>query len=327
MTSTKSSSKKRVRSGEDESGPSSRTKKSSAYDAAFEQHLIDFGVHPDEYGGFEHTHEPKNSKEIHARLSRPRASLSPSRFTDKDFSSFRQKNRDAMTEAAVMSKAFLIIAGSANIPSQLNLQFSNLKDLTDGSISKAQPDFYDGSSPKDINPQVRKKLGPFIVPSTMAHAPCLPNFFAEGKGPNGGPAVCRNQALYDGVLGARGMHELRSYVDPEKAFDENAYTITSTYVPSGHLTLYTVHLTPSKDPKLAAEYHMTHLRSFSVTDIPESFRQGATALRNARDWAKEKRDELIAAANRLDSSTDRFVSSQSKDLDPVDSEASNDELS
>lgn len=123
------------------------------------------------------------------------------------------------------------------------------------------------------------------------------------------------------------MHKLRSYVDPEKLFDENAYTITSTYVPSGLLTLYSIHLTPSNDPKLAAEYRMIQLRSFAVTDIPESFRQGAAALRNARDWAKERRDELIAAVNMLDSSTDSFVSLQSKDLDLVDSETSDDELS
>lgn len=43
-----------------------------------------------------------------------------------------------------MSKAFPIITGTADIPSQENLPFTNLQDLTDGSITKAQPDFYDG---------------------------------------------------------------------------------------------------------------------------------------------------------------------------------------
>ena len=42
---------------------------------------------------------------------------------------------------------------------------------------------------------------------------------------------------------------------------------------------------------------MTQLRSFAMTDTPDTFRQGASALRNARDWAEEKRKELIAAAN------------------------------
>ncbi len=32
-----------------------------------------------------------------------------------------------------------------------------------------------------------------------------------------------------------------------------------------------------------------------MTDATDTFRQGAGALRNARDWAKEKREELITA--------------------------------
>ena len=118
-----------------------------------------------------------------------------------------------------MSKAFKIIAGTADIPSQENLLFRNLKHLTDGSITKAKPDYYDGSRPADLNKQIREELGPYIVPSTNTAAPCLPNFFTEGKGPNGSTAVCKRQALYDGALGARGIHELRSYVDPETAYD------------------------------------------------------------------------------------------------------------
>lgn len=42
---------------------------------------------------------------------------------------------------------------------------------------------------------------------------------------------------------------------------------------------------------------MNKLRGWLLTDTPESFRQGAGAFRNARDWAKEQRDRLIAAAN------------------------------
>lgn len=43
---------------------------------------------------------------------------------------------------------------------------------------------------------------------------------------------------------------------------------------------------------------MTQLGAFSTTDTnPETFRRGVGAFRNARDWAKEQRDRLIAAAN------------------------------
>lgn len=183
-----------------------------------------------------------------------------------------------------MSKAFSIIAGTPDIPSQENLLFENLKHITDGSITKAKPDFYDGSRPADLNKHVRKELGPYIVPSTNTAAPCLPNFFTEGKGPNGNTAVCKNQALYDGALGARGMHELRSYVDSETAYDNNAYAITSTYHGGSEtLTVYTTHPIPFKYPKTSTEYRMTQLRSFAMTDASDTFQQGARVLRNARE--------------------------------------------
>lgn len=104
--------------------------------------------------------------------------------------------------------------------------------------------------------------------------------------------------MYNGALGARGIHELRSYINPETAYDNNAYTITSTYHPSGLLTIYTTHPVPSESPTNSIEYRMTQLNSFALTGNPDSFRHGAGALRNARDWAKAKREELIAAANR-----------------------------
>ncbi|OJD23055.1 hypothetical protein ACJ73_05590 [Blastomyces percursus] len=42
---------------------------------------------------------------------------------------------------------------------------------------------------------------------------------------------------------------------------------------------------------------MTPLRSFAMTDNPDTFRSGACAYRNARDWAQEPRDEFIKSAN------------------------------
>ncbi len=42
---------------------------------------------------------------------------------------------------------------------------------------------------------------------------------------------------------------------------------------------------------------MTPLRSFSMTDAAETFREGASAFRNSRDCAKAQRDQFIATAN------------------------------
>jgi len=335
MASSQSGSRKKAKTGGD-SDISSKTRKSSAYDPEFEQHLIDHGVYPEGYGGVRNLQEPHNWEEINARLALPRASLSPSRFNREAFLDFKEKNQEALTEATVMSKVFPIIAGTADIPSQENLLFGNLKHLTDGSITKAKPDCYDGGRPADLNKQIREELGPYIVPSTNTAAPCLPNFFTEGKGPNGNTAVCKRQALYDGALGARGIHELRLYVDPETAYDNNAYTITSTYHGgSGDLTIYSTHPTPSNDPQNPTEYRMTQLNGWKMTGNPEAFRQGGSALKNARDWAKEKREELMIAANGkvpdaeysdLVSSTQSLVSLSSNEATHTESETSADEL-
>ena len=167
----------------------------------------------------------------------------------------------ALTENTVISKAFPIIADTSDIPSQENLLFGNLKHLTNNSITKAKPDYYDESRPADLNKQIREELRPYIVPSTNTATPCLPNFFTEGKGPNGNTAVCKRQALYDGALGARGIHELRSYVGQETLYDNNAYTIISTYHGGSEaLKLYTIHCTRSTDPNRNYEFRMTQLR-------------------------------------------------------------------
>ena len=147
--------------------------------------------------------------------------------------------------------------------------------------------------------------------------------------------MCKRQALYDGALGARGIHELRFYVDPQTAYDKIAYTITSTYHGgSGTLALYTTHPTLSKSFTGSNEYRMTQLKAFAVTSDPETFRQGGSALR-ARDWAQERRQEVINAANNkvltldhssLDSSTQSFVSLSSNESAHLESVTSADEL-
>ena len=132
------------------------------------------------------------------------------------------------------------------------------------------------------------------------------------------------------------MRELRSYVDPETLHDNNAYTITSTYHGgTGDLTIYSTHPTPSNDAQNPIEYRMTQLNGWKMTGNPEAFQQGASALRNARDLVKEKREELIAAANakaliaehsRLDSSTQSFTSLSWDEPVRLESKTSADEL-
>ena len=75
---------------------------------------------------------------------------------------------------------------------------------------------------------------------------------------------------------------------------------------------------------------MTQINTWAMTGNVEAFRQGATAFRNARDWAKEKRDEFIDAANvrraNLDRAAAAAVDSSSNLVSSFASEASQDEL-
>ncbi|KAF2803000.1 uncharacterized protein BDZ99DRAFT_468645 [Mytilinidion resinicola] len=91
------------------------------------------------------------------------------------------------------------------------------------------------------------------------------------------------------------MHSLRSY-GRDKPVSDNAYTITSIYH-GGTLRMYTSHRTQPTSAGGRPKYYMTQLRSFAMTDTAKTFRQGARAYRNARDWAKEQRNEAIEQAN------------------------------
>ncbi|KAH7021752.1 hypothetical protein B0J12DRAFT_705367 [Macrophomina phaseolina] len=149
---------------------------------------------------------------------------------------------------------------------------------------------------EQLSRKVRDELGGQIIPSTQHDLPVAPNFFLAAKGPDGSLAVAGRQACYDGALGARGMHGLQSYQQDEPIYDNNAYTITSIYH-GGQLKMYTSHVAPPRSPGGRPEYHMSQINTWGMTGNADTFRQGARAYRNARDWAKEQRDEAIRQAN------------------------------
>lgn len=291
------------------------TRKSSAYHRDFEQHLIDNRIYPSHYD-FPDDREPQrpsNAKEILDRLAEPRPSLSKSHFSDKAFASFVSTNSQALTEAVVMRKLFPTIVGDASIPSAGELPFGNLEPMTDGTLVDAKPDFYDGALSEQIHQRVRKELSSYIIPSTQQNAPLLPNFFTEVKGPDGSAAVAKRQACINGALGARAMRSLQRFrmESSKEACDNNAYVITSTYH-NGNLKLYTTHLVCTAEPSNPIEYHMTQIGGWDLTGSSGQFWEGASAFRNARDWAKEQRDRMIIAANgRAADTHDGTISSNS----------------
>ncbi|KAJ8068773.1 hypothetical protein OCU04_002469 [Sclerotinia nivalis] len=279
--------------------PAITTKHTTVYSRNFQQNLTDHGIYPSFYDYPDGTipAEPSNLEDIQRRLVRPRRSLSPSRFTQEMHRQFVRADAHAAKEDQVTKTVIPKIEGkitdgrcvSGKIP------FRNLQPLTDGTIVPGNPDLYHGARPEQLKRQVRIDLSNCIVPTTQDDLPIVPNFFLEAKGPDGSPVVGERQACYDGALGARGMLELQSCMQ-EKAYDNNAYTITSTYQ-MGTLKMYTSHPVQPNGPSSRPEYIMTQINAWSLTGTPEMFREGVAAFRNARDWAKGQRDKMIENAN------------------------------
>lgn len=276
------------------------TRSTGPYDRAFQQHLVDHDILPDEYEYLDGRVPPApgNMDEILQALSRDRASLSPSRFSNDDFRKFKRANTQASKEIDVTVGVVPIIEGDVGDRkcSSGQIPFSNLDDLTDGTLVPGNPDRYYGARPEQLRRDIRADLNGLVVPSTQHDLPIAPNFFLQVKGPDGTPAVATRQACYDGALGARGMHSLQSYKAPGPIFDNQAYTLTSIYQ-DGQLKIYTSHPIQPMTADGSPGYAMTQVKTFSLTGDDAAFRAGAAAYRNGRDWAKLQRDDAIKRAH------------------------------
>jgi hypothetical protein len=277
------------------------TTKYSSADAAYEQALIDAGIYP---YGYDYSDDddppiPNNVEEIRERLGQPRPSLSPSRFATEDFKNFEKENMRARTEADVMRNVFPIFEGRHSVPYGSERRFNNFAPLADN-LKVVQPDYYNGSRPSQIDPQVRKDLSKQIMPSRKHHTPAFPNNFTEVKGPDGNAPELKRQITADLAYGARGMLKMQSYKQGGDTFDGNAYTLGSTFHSgSGVLTMYAMHPTQPADPDGQPEYHTTQLGSFAMTHNRDACAEGMKWFRNSRDLAKEYRDAAIAGANAM----------------------------
>ncbi|KAI0423504.1 hypothetical protein F5Y09DRAFT_336530 [Xylaria sp. FL1042] len=280
--------------------PPTSTLKTGPHDRAFQQLLIDHGIYPDnyEYPNGQVLPPPENLEEMMQAIVEPRSSLCPSLYSREDFERFRRADARVRKERQVISDVIPIIEGEVRDGSYVSGQvpFTNLEDPTGGLLVPGNPDRYYGARPEQLDRQVRMQLNKHIVPSTQHDLPIVPNFFLNVKGPNGTLAVAGCQACYDGALGARGMNSLQRYGDPELGADGKAYTLTSTYH-GGILKIYATYPLSRASPEMPREYAMMQVKAYALTSDVDSFRTGVNAYRNARDWAKQKRDEAIQRAN------------------------------
>ncbi|KAJ0131276.1 LysM domain-containing protein [Fusarium oxysporum f. sp. albedinis] len=203
-------------------------------------------------------------------LERPRASLSPSRFSKDDFKRFKRADDHATKESRVTASVIPIIEGDPGDTRCIasDISFTNLDHLMDGSLVCAKPDLYHRARPEQLHKE--------------DDLPVLPNNFVEVKGPDGSLSVATRQALYDVTLGARGFQSLLSYGAEEPHYDNKACAIAWVYH-GGHMKAYASHVLEPSTPEAPPGYAMTQIKGWSLTSDLETFRQGATAYRNGRD--------------------------------------------
>ncbi|KAJ6437515.1 hypothetical protein O9K51_10074 [Purpureocillium lavendulum] len=312
MSSSQSSSRRRKRGSQSPAKKSSNplsnssatpnttsTKSTGPYDRAFQQHLIDHDIFPHgyEYPDGRLPPEPDNIDELRQILAAPRGSLSPSKFTTDDFRKFERADAHAAKERDVTTTVIPVIEGNAGDRKSVagQIPFTNLDHLTDGTLVPGNPDLYYGARPEQLNRTVRSELNRMIMPSTQQDLPIVPNFSLAVKGPDGSLSVATRQACYDGALGARAMHSVQSY-GQTPTLDNRAYAITSIYH-GGTLKMYTSHPIPASNPNRECGFVTTQIRTWGLTGDADTFRQGAGAYRNLRDWAKKERDNAIEEAN------------------------------
>ncbi|KAK3700528.1 hypothetical protein LTR37_015929 [Vermiconidia calcicola] len=310
MSQSSSQQSKRKRAS---STPKSRTSdktKTTTYSAELVQKAIDNGVYPKGYRmeDGKRPPNPDNIVEIRDILIRHRPSLSPSRFSENAFEEFQDSNERATSEGVAMAQVIPTITGlkEKQFYSAGNIPFYRLAEL-DPELSAPNPAKYYGAPPKQIHKRVRGELDQYIIPSNATNRPVAPNFFLEGNSASGKPHVAQRQAMYDGWAGARGMHHLQNYGSSSLMYDSNAYTMEATYS-DGQLKMYATH--PRESASGGTEYYMTQLETYAMTGNANSFRGGAAAYRNAREWTQRQRDLFIADANAtaLRMSTERVAS-------------------
>ncbi|CEL06142.1 hypothetical protein ASPCAL07250 [Aspergillus calidoustus] len=230
-------------------------------------------------------------------ITAPRASVST--YSKDDFEEFAITYWKVRTEQEAKDSVISILEGRASGHAGKNRRFANLAHLTDGIQIHAKPDIYHGARAAKLDSAILNKLNDLIVPS-QTDGLVAPNFFLKVKGAQVSAVEAERQACYYGALGARAIHALHSHKQEKPVFDNNAYTISATYC-RGLLELYATHIASSGRNLGVPEYVMTRLGEWTIHANMKSFQQGLTAYRNARDWARKKRDEAVAAANKRQS--------------------------
>lgn len=246
------------------------------------------------------TQYPANLGEIKVKLGRRRPSLDQSQFSDDDYSEFLRNKREAKSKSSALALVFSTLIGRLDIPHGQNISFRNLRHLTEEKFPLPRPDFYDGTQPSTLVCQVPQGLAKFLMPSTNPSAPVLPTFLMIVGAPTTTTQVLKQKAWYGSDFAARAMHQVRSHIPLQPLNDKKAYVISASFEPrEALLTLYITHTVLSNNFALPFEYHTVVCSSWNLGNDAETFRTAVSALRNAREWARDQRDDMTRYLNGM----------------------------
>ena len=255
-----------------------------AYTKEHEQEMIKSGFHPP---GHPKTQAPTNLYDIQARLNRRRPSLDNS---DDDYPAFRENSSAAKSKRSLVTLVVSNILGNLDIPHEQGIWFGNLEKFTYSSHMPT-PDFYDGSHPSEIECGLLQELKTLIIPSANPSAAVLPTFLMSIAAPSTTPIELNRAASCYGAVAARGLHHLRCRIPQQTVNNKQAYVLTATFR-AGILSLYTTHVVVATESAAQIETYTTLCGSWNLLNDTNGFRKGITALRNAREWARDQRERF-----------------------------------
>ena len=107
-------------------------------------------------------------------LEQPRLSLTSTVSYDVQYRAFRKAKDDALNKCGVMRKISPLMASSSmSLSSSGTNSFSNLENLTDGTIVDVKSDICDGADPSQLDQGILVEQDNYIRPLAGAKTPVV----------------------------------------------------------------------------------------------------------------------------------------------------------
>lgn len=230
---------------------------------------------------------PSNIQELRQVLEQDPPSLEDGSAMEALRQKFLVGNEEASNEADTKMLMPLLLGESSIFC--IREKLTHMLHRIGEEFKQAKPDLFDGERPESFDERLKRQLDGFLEPG--AGAPCLPNFFLEVKGPNAPNRVAVNQAVLDGVVGARGIQELRCHLYGEaNVKDDRAFTIVVIYESFNAVVKIFCAWVPG-DTAFKYECHLV-----KAYYLEYQFAAAVKAIRSIRQWASMQRKEFVNAA-------------------------------